>query len=120
MVFAGDLTGPYATRSLELRPYFRWLLLRAPSPELLRKFVIINGRKRLLLTFGVYSDWPFVATLVNTDVALVKLKWNGFGLADDIWAIIVLIAAALFVMALLSRLLVRHLLCPLHGLIGVI
>lgn len=34
---------------------------------------------------------------------LVKLKWNGFGITAEIWAIIILIIAILIVVAVLSK-----------------
>lgn len=56
-----------------------------------------DGRWLLPLSFGLYAGWLFIATVVNISAALVKLNWNGFGLADEIWAAIILIAAVLLV-----------------------
>ncbi len=65
----------------------------------------INDEKHWLLplSFGIYAGWLFIATVVNTAAMLVKLKWNGFGIADDIWAIIILIIAILLVIMVLSK-----------------
>ncbi|MDI9480077.1 MAG: tryptophan-rich sensory protein, partial [Bacillota bacterium] len=61
-----------------------------------------NGKHWLLpLSFGIYTGWLFIATVVNTAAMLVKLNWNGFGFADDIWAIIILIIAILLVIVVL-------------------
>lgn len=70
-----------------------------------RELLKVNdGKHRLLpLSFGIYTGWLFIATVVNTSAMLVKLKWNGFGVADDIWAIIVLIIAIVLVIAVLSK-----------------
>ena len=63
-----------------------------------------DGKRWLLpLCFGIYTGWLFIATVVNTAAMLVKLKWNGFGVADDIWAIITLIIAILLVVVVLSK-----------------
>lgn len=63
-----------------------------------------NGKHWLLpLSFGIYTGWLFIATVVNTAAMLVKLNWNGFGFADDIWAIIILIIAILLVIVVLLR-----------------
>lgn len=55
----------------------------------------INDEKHLLLplTFGMYTGWLLIATVVNVSAALVKLKWNGFGIAPEIWASSILIIA---------------------------
>jgi len=69
-----------------------------------RLLKIRDGKHWLLpLTFGIYTGWLFIATVVNIAAALVKLQWNGFGIADDIWAIGIIIVAVLLVMGVLSR-----------------
>lgn len=55
---------------------------------------IQEGKRFLLpLTFGLYTGWLFIATVVNIAASLVKLKWNGFGIANETWAIIMLVVA---------------------------
>lgn len=69
--------------------------------ELLR---IQKGKHWLLpLSFGLYTGWLFIASVVNIAAMLVKLEWNGFGIADEIWAIIILVAAVLLVIAVLLK-----------------
>lgn len=72
---------------------------------LCQRLVQIQEGKRWLLplNFGLYTGWLFIATVVNTAAALVKLNWNGFGIADDIWAIIILITAIILVVVVLSK-----------------
>lgn len=72
---------------------------------LCQRLVQIQEGKRWLLplSFGLYTGWLFIATVVNTAAALVKLNWNGFGIADDIWAIIILITAIILVVVVLSK-----------------
>lgn len=48
----------------------------------------------LLLPFSVYFGWITVATIANITVLLVSLNWNGFGIADNIWTIIILLVGA--------------------------
>lgn len=65
---------------------------------------ISDGKSWLLpLSFGIYTGWLFIATVVNIAAALVKLKWNGLGIADDIWATIILIIAVLLVILVLLK-----------------
>ena len=71
-----------------------------------RKLVEIQEGKRWLLplSFGLYTGWLMIATVVNISAALVKLKWNGFGIANEVWAVIILIVAVLLVIAVLLKL----------------
>lgn len=68
---------------------------------LCQRLIKIQEKKRWLLplSFGIYTGWLFIATVVNIAAALVKLEWNGFGIADNVWAIIILIIAVLLVIA---------------------
>jgi len=43
------------------------------------------------LPFSFYFGWITVATIANITVFLVKLKWNGSGIAESDWAIIILV-----------------------------
>lgn len=65
----------------------------------------------LPLSFGMYTGWLFIATLVNIATALVKLKWNGFGVADDIWAVVILIIAVVLIILVLMK--IRNAVFPL-------
>lgn len=47
------------------------------------------------LPFSLYLGWISVATIVNVSVALEKNDWNGFGLSDATWAVIMLLVGAL-------------------------
>lgn len=42
------------------------------------------------LPFSIYLGWISVATIVNISAALYKSGWDGFGLADTTWTVIVL------------------------------
>lgn len=62
-----------------------------------------NKRWLLPLTFGLYAGWLCIATVVNIASALVKLSWNRFGIADEVWAGIVLAAAVVLVIFVQSK-----------------
>ena len=61
----------------------------------------MKGRFLLPLTFGIYTGWVFIATVVNVAAALVKLKWNGFGIGEETWAIITVVVAVALVFIVL-------------------
>lgn len=48
----------------------------------------------LLLPFSIYFGWITVATIANIAVLLVSLNWDRFGVADNIWTIIILLVGA--------------------------
>ena len=78
-----------------------------------QKLIAIQEKKRWLLplSFGLYTGWLFIATVVNVAAGLVKLEWNGFGLSVDTWAIIILIVAV--VLVILVNLKIRNAVFPL-------
>jgi len=66
---------------------------------------IHEGRRWLLpLSFGLYSGWLFIATVVNAAAALVKLKWNGFGLSPEVWGILMLSVSIVLLIGVLLKL----------------
>lgn len=57
----------------------------------------LTTREKLLhrLPFSVYFGWITVATIANATTLLVSLGWNGFGLPESTWTVIMLAAGAL-------------------------
>lgn len=53
-------------------------------------------------TFTLYASWVFIATILNIALLFVQKKWNGFGISDSIWTIIILLIAIIFVIFYLS------------------
>jgi translocator protein len=47
------------------------------------------------LPFSIYLGWISVATIVNVSVVLEKNNWDGFGLSDPAWAVIMLCVGTL-------------------------
>lgn len=55
------------------------------------------------LPFSVYFGWITVATIANAAALLVSLGWNGFGIPESIWTIVILGIGALIGTATLLR-----------------
>lgn len=57
----------------------------------------LSLREKVLigLPFSVYFGWIMVATIANANVLLVSIGWDGFGLAEPTWTIIVLVLGVL-------------------------
>lgn len=45
------------------------------------------------LSFSIYAGWVTIATVVNVAAFLVQTGWNRFGLSENLWTLITLIAA---------------------------
>lgn len=48
----------------------------------------------LYIPFSVYLGWVSVATIANATTVLESLGWGGWGLSEQAWAVIMLLAAA--------------------------
>jgi benzodiazapine receptor len=46
-----------------------------------------------LFPFSVYLGWISVATIANISYVLTYYQWNGFGLSDITWTILMMIVA---------------------------
>lgn len=55
----------------------------------------LRERLSLKLPFSVYFGWITVATVANVTALLVDLEWDGFGISENIWTVIILAVAAL-------------------------
>ena len=47
------------------------------------------------IPFSVYLGWITVATVANVTDYLYSIRWDGFGIAPQVWAVIMLVVAAL-------------------------
>lgn len=45
--------------------------------------------------FCIYSGWVSVALIADIAAYLTKIGWNGFGLSETIWAVIMIVVAAI-------------------------
>lgn len=61
--------------------------------DTLNKHELTSSEKPFLcLPFSVYFGWITVATIANITVFLVSIGWNGWGIAENVWTLTVLIA----------------------------
>lgn len=45
------------------------------------------------ISFGLYTGWVLIATVVNIAAALVKAEWGGFGVDELVWATLIIVVA---------------------------
>jgi len=56
----------------------------------------------LKLTFGVYLGWICLATIANATALLVAIPWDGFGIAQETWTLLLIgVGAAVGAVAML-------------------
>jgi hypothetical protein len=53
------------------------------------------------IVFSVYLGWITVATIANVTDALENVGWSGWGVAPELWAVIMLVVALLVTLAML-------------------
>jgi hypothetical protein len=65
----------------------------------------MEARERLLvrLPFSVYAGWITVATIANATTLLVNLGWDGFGLSEPVWTVLVLLVGLAIAIATILR-----------------
>ncbi len=61
----------------------------------IRGMSLTTGDRVLVqIPFSVYFGWLTVATVANITVWLVSIGWSGFGLSDEVWAVVIIAVAA--------------------------
>ena len=70
--------------------------------------------------FSVYLGWITVATVANISFWLTSIDWNGFGLADAAWAMVMLVVATIVaVLVIIQRRDVAYSAVILWALVGI-
>lgn len=54
-----------------------------------------NERWLVDMPFSIYLGWISVATIANASVVLLDINWDGFGLSETIWTVIVLVVGVI-------------------------
>jgi tryptophan-rich sensory protein len=54
--------------------------------------------------FGIYLGWICIATIANITALLVNYNWNGFGIPQEVWTIIMIAVGTLIAVLTLYRL----------------
>ena len=52
---------------------------------------------------SVYIGWITVATIANVTAVFVTIGWNGFGVSEEIWTMLVMIVAAIITILMLIK-----------------
>lgn len=82
--------------------------------------VPIGERLAVQLPFSVYLGWISIATIADISLTLVAYGWDGFGVAPEIWAIIVVAVALVLTMLMLGiRKDIAYALVVIWALVGI-
>lgn len=54
-----------------------------------------NNRFFVCIPFSIYAGWITVATVANATAFLVHLQWNGWGISDEVWVLLMLAVATI-------------------------
>jgi benzodiazapine receptor len=53
------------------------------------------------MPFSVYLGWITIATIANVGAFLVSVNWDGFGISQETWAILIIVVALLITLAVI-------------------
>jgi translocator protein len=62
----------------------------------LKEMALVN------LPFSVYLGWISIATIANVSVALTAVGWDGWGIPDATWAVVIIAVAYVLTLAMLA------------------
>ncbi|MFO7923730.1 MAG: tryptophan-rich sensory protein [Bacteroidales bacterium] len=84
---------------------------------LLATLIIINQRIASFAgsiskaAFGIYLGWICIATIANATALLVAVNWSGWGISDEVWTVIMVVAGAV-----ITALIIKNYRNPFTGL----
>jgi len=64
--------------------------------------VILREKLAVHVPFSVYLGWITIATIADVSVTLVSLNWDGFGISQETWAILVIVIALLITLLVVA------------------
>jgi len=66
--------------------------------------ISVKDKFLIHVPMSVYIGWITVATIANVTAVLVTIGWDGFGISEQIWTILVIVVAAVItILMLLTR-----------------
>lgn len=55
------------------------------------------------LPFSIYFGWITVATIANATALLVSIGWDGFGISEPVWAVIIILVGVIIAIATILK-----------------
>jgi hypothetical protein len=72
-------------------------------PEINRYELARKERFFVQLPFSVYFGWITVATIANATTLLVSWGWNGFGISEVVWTVVIIVVGLIISMATMIK-----------------
>lgn len=86
-----------------------------------RQAVPVRERLAVHLPFSVYLGWITIATIADVAVTLVSINWGGFGIAEETWALLIIVIALLITLVVIAtRKDIGYSLVIIWALVGII
>lgn len=87
------------------------IIMLALLSSLIYLYLLVNkqnikgfaGKLALKIPVSVYLGWISVATIANITVFLVSINWDGFGISDNIWSIVMISIGTLLALIMLLK-----------------
>jgi len=96
------------------------LILIYTRLDIRKAAVSLREKLAVHLPFSVYLGWITIATIANVATALVSLRWDGFGVSLQTWAILVLtVALVITLLVIATRRDVAYGLVVIWALLGI-
>jgi benzodiazapine receptor len=67
-----------------------------------KSLVPLSEKLAVHLPFSVYLGWITIASIANVSVTLVSVGWDGFGISQETWAILIVIVALLITLLIIA------------------
>jgi len=67
-----------------------------------RSAVPLREKLAVHVPFSVYLGWITIASIANVSVTLVSVGWDGFGISQETWAILIIIIALLITLLVIA------------------
>jgi hypothetical protein len=65
--------------------------------------VSLKDKLFIHVPISVYIGWITVATIANVTAVLVTINWDGFGLSEELWTILVIVVAIIITILILIK-----------------
>jgi hypothetical protein len=88
-----------AVSLLVMLALFACLLMLYLRLDIRQRGISQRNKVFVAIPFSVYLGWITVATIANVTAVLVHLGWNGFGIPEEVWTIIVLIVGTVITLS---------------------
>jgi hypothetical protein len=89
--------------------------------DIARSEVSRNEKIALQWPISVYLGWITIATIANVTAVLVYFNWDGFGISESIWTILIISTAVIITLGvLLTRKDIIYALVPIWASLGIV